>query len=324
MPQNINQFKGDKVVIGCTATHHLCTSKCHASDEFYSIDIDPRYNPDFIHDITKELSISFHKRFVLTYVENLDWFAYNTYRTDRLYEGANGFKTMWDITKDDGFIIIQGCPRIVEFRNSIKTLKYIEINGNNCVIIPKNQNLTIEDIRSKIQSQPRLFSFITSLTPRQPTRLNELTFCQEPFINFLRIMDELAPKRINTKKIPQVRALYFALEDLGQYPIYLHLLKRMNAFFDAEITGLIPFIPEFQKNISSVISHEQAKLTTPKEKELFTNFLRALEGLNYCVKMQKEPDKWNKNVSLFVGKKEGPAKPINKETATPSTNKHFI
>ena len=155
MPRSIDDFQGLAVVIGCTHFHSFCaTPHLHKNEKvFYSIDLNDGQNPDFAFDITHELPLAFKNKFKLTLLENLDYTAYNK---SRRYDnqGVEGFNNIWEMTAEDGFIVIVGCPRQQEFRERVTQhkLNYIELDTDHeCILIPKNQILSFEEVQEQIK-----------------------------------------------------------------------------------------------------------------------------------------------------------------------------
>ncbi len=139
MPRSINDFHGLAVVIGCTPFHSLCnTPHLHGNKEvFYSIDLNDDQNPDFAFNITHSLPPAFKDRFKLTLLENLDYTAYNKSRFYR-NQGVAGFNNIWEMTAEDGFIVIVGCPRQQEFREQVTQhkLNYVELDTDHeCILM---------------------------------------------------------------------------------------------------------------------------------------------------------------------------------------------
>lgn len=129
--RSLEDFTGKGVVIGCT--HYQprnCGSSLHSGqNDFYTIDYDDAKKPDLVLDITQTIPENYKNRFTFTLIENLDFYAYNIYRSKA--EGTKGFDTIWNMTAEDGFIVFVGCPRQKEYRHSIhkNELKYVELNA---------------------------------------------------------------------------------------------------------------------------------------------------------------------------------------------------
>lgn len=189
--RDIKQFAGDAVVVGCSNHNSLCKDKklFHPDESnFYSIDLKQDEKPDLVFNVTEILPQEFKSRFKLTVLESLDRLAYNEpvdARTKSL-NGAQGFQNIWDMTAQDGFILIVGCPRQKEFRNDLylHELKYIELDEKNeCILIPKNQALSINEIQESLAKiEPYMASAINNAKtydksmPKEPFAFCELTY----------------------------------------------------------------------------------------------------------------------------------------------------
>lgn len=160
MGRALGEFKGRGVVIGCSNFNNSC-QKQHihqGEDNFYTIDMDPNKRPDLIFDVTSDLPEDFKSRFQLTYLECLDYTAYNDDPLSKLhkrkYGGIQGFQNIWDMTSENGFILINGCPREKMFRRqiSIRQLHYIELDtAGECILVAKNQQLSFDEVVQEIE-----------------------------------------------------------------------------------------------------------------------------------------------------------------------------
>ena len=152
-PRSIDDFEGNGVVIGCSHNHLFCTNQdSHPKDLFYSIDFKKEHKPDFIFDITKKLPSAYRNRFQLTMLESLDSSAFNICFGHT--NGAQGFKNILSMTKENGFIFVVPSERQKEDRMCIKHMKYIELEVNaqsHCILIPKNQRLDIHQIYTELK-----------------------------------------------------------------------------------------------------------------------------------------------------------------------------
>lgn len=280
MTRFIQEFKGNNAVIGCSATLSWCVTRdCHPEESFFSFNINRDAHPDLLQDITKDLPNGFKDRFQITYVENLDWDAYNLSPLNRRTynkNGDKGFQNLWDMTTEDGFIFISGCDRYQETRNSLKNLKYVELfrdhyEANMCVIIPKNQKLTIQEVNKKIKNHHELRSLINNLnkTTYIPAE-HEFTFFNIPFEELPSVTSKIQPTYPPTaeevfflekhKTFPEVQKLYQAL----------NLLKRLNhedkviagvTYVDRtlpRIGALIRAVDHFFKHDTSLIRRDLA------------------------------------------------------------------
>ncbi len=155
MSRSISEFNGQGVVVGCSHKHSFCNGEHHQGESnFYTIDLNPAQSPDLIFDITHPLPAALQSRFQLAFLECLDYKAYNDNPERNFYHGAQGFQNIWDMTTENGFIVIKGCPRLKEYRQQVATrhLNYIELdNMGECVLIPKNQALSYDNVIEQIE-----------------------------------------------------------------------------------------------------------------------------------------------------------------------------
>lgn len=203
--REISQFKGDAAVIGCSNNHSYCDKKnlFHPErDNFYSIDMEADQGPDFVFNMTNTLPEELKDRFKLTLVECIDFIAYNEPINKRMRSknGRNGFQNILDITQHDGVIVIIGCPRLKEYRNELhqRQLKYIELDDKNeCILIPKNQELSIEELQENIsQMEPYIVTSINNAKILNESKPKEpFVFCNENY----ETMDTLQTMYKNTK-----------------------------------------------------------------------------------------------------------------------------
>lgn len=182
MSREISVFKGQGVVIGCSHFHSFCRTKhLHQGEEsFYTIDLDQYQKPDFVFDITSTLPEAFKSRFQLTFLEHLDFTAYNPFIEK--HPGIQGFQNIWDMTTENGFILILGCPRQKECREliSMRQLHYIELDAEGeCVLIPKNQKLSFPEVIVQIEIlDPTLKKTIEKCRTHKNSKPNsKLGFC---------------------------------------------------------------------------------------------------------------------------------------------------
>lgn len=161
----IEDFDGMAAIIGCSAWHSFCPDKyLHEPDEYYSIDKDKNQHPDLVMDITEPLPEDLKNRFKLVYLEYLDFDAYNDdvlKINDNICiskRGSKGFDTLLKMTSRDGFIVIEGCPREIEFRQQIyyRHLKYVELDKDGkSILIPKDQSLSSKSLLLSLQTLSR-------------------------------------------------------------------------------------------------------------------------------------------------------------------------
>lgn len=217
----IADFYGGTAVIGCGHDGHKASCAAdraehklavlHAdNEEFYTFD---RFNSnaDCVTDICEPLPHVFYQRFRFILLEYLDCYSYNDDGPCSLMpnnngiRGRTGFQNMLDITQDDGFILILGCPRIKNFRQTIfmHQLQYLELDpgpDSQCVLIPKNQTASIEEIRTQLTSFPpkitKMLQDAVSYSHRD-LRIEEILFCEEPYQRMPAQREDLAVGQIN-------------------------------------------------------------------------------------------------------------------------------
>jgi len=195
---NIEDFKGDAVVIGCVTVGCIKNIHNHPDgvsfdQKFFTVDIRP--GADLRHDIRTPLpNEHFKERFSLVLAEGLPFTAYT--KNDKLppghlfysLNGDIGFENMLAMARPDGFILIIGSSRTKESRQCVhsRSLKYIELDsGGRCILIPKNQTLTIEVIKERLREadlkpiiERALLSRPTpSKEPPSPISQQDLKFC---------------------------------------------------------------------------------------------------------------------------------------------------
>jgi hypothetical protein len=267
------------VVIGCTFPYHN-----HTNNSYYSIDSNPSLNPDFAFDITKiNLPLNLKKRFKITLLNNLDFTKYNKlidennafdhFFTEKQRRGAQGFSNILEITKDDGFIFINGALRKKEYRNCVKNLKYIEIpkhlSFTDCIIIPKNQKLSIDDVNKHIKSDEDLRLLIEKLNPYTyfPGDYDFL-FCDIKYENLPIItksysniqFSEIELENLEQNKSKKnIKALYEAINKLNSKN-KLELLFCADSFFKYSFEVAQKDINKFQHILLSLIQKIQPKI----------------------------------------------------------------
>lgn len=166
----LSDFKGNSVVIGCghayykdSPNKHRCQKAHGDAKEFLLIDSNKDAKPDLVFNITDNLPPALCNRFELTIMEGLPFFAYSN-DEDFCVEakgGQQGFKNAWDMTKNNGILLIAGCSRTKTFRKNIYDfkLKYLELD-NSTIIIPKDQTINITDLENKIKDSKLLCNVI--------------------------------------------------------------------------------------------------------------------------------------------------------------------
>jgi hypothetical protein len=150
MPRSITKFSGKAVVIGCgrNAERHSAHCKFHTdSTHFYTIDCNPHADPDCIYDLSHSLPREFKQKFTVTFLEYLPYFAYNT---------NNGLNNIFDMTEENGYIIVIGCPEDLSknrYRELItaRNLRFVELNRM-VILIPKNQTISIKTLIEQIKA----------------------------------------------------------------------------------------------------------------------------------------------------------------------------
>ena len=321
MTRSMDTFTGKNVVIGCSATHHGCTHECHPHHSYYSINVERSVNPDLELDITAALPAALLNRFQVTFVENIDFDAYNdsVRGHQRRMNGKQGFQNMWNMTVDDGFIFIAGCHRSQEFRNSLQGLNYVEISKDYdgegaCVIIPKNQTLSIDQVNEQIHSNSELTSLIDTLNKINyiPAE-HRFTFFTVPFGSLPTLgtrpdsilTEQLTPQQLHSltkhKELPDVRALYNVIYQLLQLPsedpsmtkieansinlFSKQLIKHADDFFKYDTEIVKRDIAIFQRKFALLINKNQPPLIKKNTDYLLimANILIALTAVGAIV-----------------------------------------
>jgi hypothetical protein len=217
----IEAFKGEAVVVGCghTGQRTFCEEwkisvghkgrehPLHSSMEhYYTIDLHQSTCADLKMDIRWPAPPSLKERFKLTILEYVDCDAYNpVFRTS----DHSGMQTLLDITAKEGFILIAGCPREKEFRCSIYALqlKYIELDERGqqqCVLIPKNQEATLEEVKTALKKlSPELQTtlknaVLDSNAGNAAAHSDPLSFCSVPYEKMPVMTEESLRKEINS------------------------------------------------------------------------------------------------------------------------------
>ena len=275
--RSIESFSGDSVVVGCS---HHCHKKNHESvEDFYTIDINEKIDPDMFADFSMPLREGLKSRFNFCILEHLPYFIYNSSKPK---DGSStGFQNAIDILNENGFLIIIGCPRLIEFRRSLISggFKYIEITDSD-IMLCKNQSLTPQDIQRQIYNSPHIDQLITKLRSlkkipdntwqvceiplenidpmRKPLaieyrRMDELHAYQSEFNSLLKIMkikiDELNQK--GNKSDPNYDSSYIDVKEAAN-TMYLRLDAASNQFFNVSTKNLEDykrFLIEFDQAI---------------------------------------------------------------------------
>jgi hypothetical protein len=176
-------------VIGCSRNPIFCTKTLHPNDDdFVTIDINKKSNPHVNLDITTELLPELLKnRFVMTVLEYLPYDVYNDSKIFTQHNGEKGFKNIWEMTKDDGFIAIFGTTRDLMFRKCLAKLNYLEIakskDGVYVVLIAKDQRLNVEEVVKNFHNLPDnlLAGYKKKLELDNYRIINELSFCKSNY-----------------------------------------------------------------------------------------------------------------------------------------------
>lgn len=213
----IQDFHGEGVVIGCTHRASYCSHNTHKDHHhFYTIDINKAAKPDFVFNLRGMLPQDLEKRFKLTYVENLPYDAYNqntfSAKKENSLSGLQGFENIWNMTQDDGFILIRGCSRDKNYRRSLmqKGLFYIELNdNNNNILIPKNQFLSLAEIDEALKTlDPALQQPINALRTK-----TKLEFCLYSYWDMPSELGEHQKKITDNEKIHTAIERYLETRD---------------------------------------------------------------------------------------------------------------
>ncbi|KTD16521.1 hypothetical protein [Legionella jordanis] len=301
MGRSITHFNGQAVVIGCSHFHSFCSTKHLHDDEenFYTIDANGSQNPDFEFNITHLLPEPFKNRFKLTLLECIDFTAYNDYPQQRRDAGVRGFQNTWDMTAEDGFIVIVGCPRYLEYRRqlSLRNLKYFELDSKaECILIPKNQNLSFQEVQQQMAKlEPSLKKTIDAAkTYGNATANNELGFCMLDYHSLPSIFRSSA-ERIragntqNQEKIASVSSAKEAEKILAFQKIYLALYDGQSSFFKrkspllckpdlsiADITAYIKLHPNGRSAMAWALARNSGDVNSSNE-----NLFRAIHNYSF-------------------------------------------
>lgn len=332
LKRSIEEFKGDTVIIGCgnamICRCHLnpcqCCQRPHKSDErFYTIDAATYCGPDLIYNITHPLPAKLQKRFTLSILENLDASAYNPrFLLDLEYKVAessiSGFNNVKNMTTDDGFIFIIGCPRDLKFRASLKDLKYIEYDDQDsqlqheCVLIPNNQKLSIGEIQNAIRRNQILADTIYYFHRKDPTE--NIQFCSIPVVDLRAFTIEAGLKTNISNTLSYLKDTINLLKALGKK------IKSEGAIIEGN--QAIKLAHDLNTKLNTFLEvHVKHPSTLLKNYELFkTDFTKTLNdqiidhrtlrgkicGFLFSEKPKRQQirDKINKNAAAFFTKTE--------------------
>lgn len=329
MTRDIDEFKGKNAVIACSSKIDCGNQDCHPEDSYYSINFSSMTEPDCLYDITKPLNDKLKERFEITYVECLDDTAYNK-RIGRAANrpnnnGDKGFQNLLDMTKPNGFIVILGCNRYKQPRNSLQNLKYIELPVQNyCgVIIPKDQSLTIDEVNQQIKNNKDLTLLIERIHKKTyiPTD-HKFSFCDIKYED-LNSLEDMSPRAwdkpsetetallAKNKEIPEVTSFYEAINAIrslpnevctiaefykNQYRNYTHefannLEKMANDFFKLDTDFIKKDLHNFQCKFVYLIKNQE-KINCPindANNDSFNKILLAMASLSAinCTDLEK-------------------------------------
>jgi len=266
------EFQGKGVVIGCSQSHSLCKQEFHKeTNHFYSIDFNPENKPDFVFDITRKLPKGLESKFKLTFLEHLDYYAYNNHLTNETKtEGTKGFDNIWAMTAEDGFILIHGCPRQKEFREQIakRQLYFLELDAeHDCVLIPKNQTLTFDQIMDNINKLPQPFKCVIEKTktykgaqPNSEVTLIQASYDSLPaFTEFSEIEKEKLKNRIEVFKTIYL-ALYHAQSSTFKTK---NKLLSANTLISKDIMRYVKDNPNSRSALAWSLANEHLHRDTP-------------------------------------------------------------
>ena len=272
MARSLREFQGKGVVIGCSASHAFCKKEFHKdTNSFYTIDFNRENNPDFVFDITHQLPDDFLLKFKLTFLECLDYSAYN----NKLISGTNtggakGFDNIWQMTAEDGFILIQGCPRQKEFREQIarRQLHYLELDAEHeCILIPKNQTLTFDQVMDNINQLPQPFKFAIekSKTYKGSQPNTEVKLLQTLYDTLPTFLEDSNSRSANAgKRIETFKKIYLAL-----YHAQSSTFKRKNKLLSVanltskDIRDYVMKHPNSRSALAWSLAKEHIELDTP-------------------------------------------------------------
>lgn len=198
MPRSLTEFLGTAAVIGCGWKQEHCghRDRVHAdSTLFYTLDCNEEVAPDCIYNIENPLPVEFKQRFTVILLEHLPYFAYNS---------VDGFNNIFNMAEENGYIIIMGCPgrHQLDYRRQIKerNLRYVELN-NSTLLIPKNQQITINELIKQIAVLNTPLNTICSVFTRN---IDTLAFYECPLE-----INEILRRQNNT--LDAFRKIYCAL-----------------------------------------------------------------------------------------------------------------
>ncbi len=217
LPRSIDEFKDEGVIVG---RGHISRKVNHHYDKFYTIDVCEDVQPDLVRSITDDLPVNCYN-------------LYNTFNDELTYKfnaiSEKGFKNLFSMTSEDGFILIIGCRRAQHERLFLRNYNYIELSDPSIlpvtedkniqeynkaqaaclVLIPKNQSLTIEEVTSQI-NQCDILSAYLNIYKHGELSIDPVFFNNKKFFSEVK-----ASVRYVTKVMPN---LEFALDKITRQP----------------------------------------------------------------------------------------------------------
>lgn len=202
MPRELHEFNGEGVVVGCGESYcNNDNSHYHhnKNQEFYTVDLMDDCMPDLRHDLRTPFPEGFNGRFNLTLLEFMDSFAYSANKPRNIFDPtrhepasiAPGLKNAFTITKEDGFILIMGCPAVAFYRRWPAHIKYCEIKMtqghdlDTCVLIPKNQAWSLEEMKAAIRRDVFLSTTLNYFFSEYFLDKEEFKFSDTPYAALL-------------------------------------------------------------------------------------------------------------------------------------------
>lgn len=331
MGRSIESFTGKNAIICCSTTTSVYLNKHYSSEHYYSISLNAD-NPhiDYKLDITtEELPSQLKARFDITYLENFEFYSYNssTQREQNMSfwqtNDAKGFANARAMTKDDGFIIIKGCPRQNKLRKILQHLKYVEISidgkKEQGVIIPNDQSISIETFNQTIADNPEMIGLLRKLNNHYFPSKPKFDFSKDSYVKFPSFGDrapstgEQEPTKAELesiskhKKMVHVAPLYRALKSFSQLilteydealktkiaPFALKLVTETDHFFKYPTSIICTDVPVLKTLLSNLIDNFNTKnADIPGEyKRGLSDILRALEKVSVQSEEYLEPER---------------------------------
>lgn len=295
----IDEFKGEAVVLGCSHKNPTCSKRgaFHPENLFYTIDLAEEMKADCILDIEHPLLENLKNKFKFTLLEHLPYSAYNhrlhmrrmnkkTYLLmNNFYSTAEesfhpGFSNVLSMTMTDGFIVILGCPPQKEFRSELakRNPKYLEFGPNNDhVLIPKNQALSLDEVKAQIKLLQIYFNPILS-----PKEQEQLVFCNQAFEDML-CLPEIGGHQVTLAELVKETDKPVLSEVKEEpRPLLLEITKKADAALN-EVIHKYASNPLYENHLSSIAAfHREAKVILYRYNTLLASRQAATAILNKC------------------------------------------